>query len=519
LLSLAPELMGDFNKEIERKFGKWLLDCDGDFIIVIIAKNTGDLVLFNDAIGRLPLYYQIRENAIVMSREPKFIILSLDNRQIDEIGLAEYLIFGHNLSKRTFSKNIKRFPPASLARFSISQKKCEVKQVYEWNCHPDYPEEKPFLECSRDFAAEFLTGIENRLNANHDLKPVLALSGGLDSRAVMFGILKIGGKFSAYTTLTGSKYNKIDAEVSSQLTELTGIDWKQFRLGPAKIEDYLQLAFDQESGSSVFLAFASAGYKHIHKNFGDNIRFFTGDGGNQVMYSLKPPLRFKSVPELTEYITNVSSIFDLEEICRILGLNKSSLEEKIITEIEEFPENDLRDKYAHFKVFSRGVRFVLEGEDRSRFHFWTSAPFWNVRLLKQSLMLPDRYKANFRMYIKLFEYIDKRALEIKYSNIRLPLTSPLTGFYMHLKSIAKSQKLLFQLGRRIILREQFSGYSSEPLNKYLRMIANESNEVGRHIDLKALAKAEANGFTKMQYYLLATVVLRIALIENNFEHY
>jgi len=519
LLYMAPGLISNPDKDLERKFGDWLLNCDGDFIIVMIAKSSGDLVLFNDAIGRLPFFYQIKDHEMVLSREPKFIILSLDNRQIDEIGLAEYLIFGHNLGKRTFSRDINRFPPASLATFSMSRKKYEVKQVYQWVCRLDNPEEKSLKECSHNFADVFLAGIENRLNANDDLRPIIALSGGLDSRAVMFSILKTGGDISAYTTLTSGKYNRIDVEVSRQLSEITNIDWKLFKLAPANIEDYLQVAFDQESGSSVFMAAAYDGFRQIHKNLGDNIKYFTGDGGNQLMYSLKPPRGFKSSSELTDYITNVSSIFGIDEVCRLLGLDKSRLEKIITTEIEGYPEEDVQDKYAHFKVFSRGVRFVLEGEDRGRFHFWTLAPFWNVMLLRRSLMLPDHYKARYRLYIKFFEYIDKRALEAKYSNTGLPLTSPLTGLYLRLKTVAKSQKSLFQLGRRIVLKDQYSGYSNEILNEYLEMITHKSNVVARHIDLESLAGAEVKGFTKMQYFILATVIMRLALIENNFEHY
>ena len=78
---------------VYNSLSQWLLSCNGEFIIVIVDKSSQELVLFNDLLGILPFFNTIYDNKIFMSRDTKYIISLNKQKQLDPIGMAEYLIF------------------------------------------------------------------------------------------------------------------------------------------------------------------------------------------------------------------------------------------------------------------------------------------------------------------------------------------------------------------------------------------------------------------------------------------
>ena len=98
---------------LEEKIRKFQLIADGEFIIVIYDKNKNVFCLFNDSLGRLPLYWYEDDNLIIISREIKFIYPYLNKIKFEEKSLVEYLLFGFVLGERTLIKKITRLMPSS----------------------------------------------------------------------------------------------------------------------------------------------------------------------------------------------------------------------------------------------------------------------------------------------------------------------------------------------------------------------------------------------------------------------
>jgi len=73
---------------------EWLLRTDGDFVIIVLEKNSKEIIIFNDALGRLPLYYCEIPRGLCVSREIRFIANLFNDNRFDRMAIAHacYLV-------------------------------------------------------------------------------------------------------------------------------------------------------------------------------------------------------------------------------------------------------------------------------------------------------------------------------------------------------------------------------------------------------------------------------------------
>ncbi len=495
---------------------RWLLSCDGEFIVLIISKSTSEIVLFNDSLGRLPLYYKTTDDYLFISREPKLIISTLNLKTVDKMGIAECLIFGFNLGGRTMIKDIMRFQPASFVRFSRREKRLEIKVLYQWDFTDRADPDVNFDKCASELESSLVTATRNRVEKLSELYPVLALSGGLDSRVIMLALNESQIKYSAYTSLNPERTNRVDVEVSRDLVNLIPCDWRVYQHKPISIDDYKQIAYNQESGSSVYMVVALDGYRQVQQEFGHDIALFTGDLGGNVMNELSADAQLTTMRNIYHTITNIFRIFKVEDACSLLGINQSDFFETFSSVFNDFPETDFNWKYAHFIMLGRGFRFTMEGEDRSRFFFWLQAPFWGTDVLRSMINIPDKLKKHQALFIHYFKSLDKDALKIKYANTGLLIDSKRAFIFRQLRSFAKKHMWVFHQAKKAHLTSLYQRYKSKILDPYLHEIVKSSSIIEDNLDLKIYQILNDKGLNRLQYNLLATVILRLHLLENDF---
>ena len=61
------------NEAEKETVSDWLIKTDGDFVIYALNKETRDLAILNDVLGRLPIYYYGDDSKLLVSREIEFI--------------------------------------------------------------------------------------------------------------------------------------------------------------------------------------------------------------------------------------------------------------------------------------------------------------------------------------------------------------------------------------------------------------------------------------------------------------
>ena len=96
------------------RLARWLLRTDGDFLLVLVHKADGGIAVINDVFGRLPTYVHLRDGCLILSRDLRRVTQVLGAADFDRMALAQYLLLGFPLGKRSWFAGIEYLEPASL---------------------------------------------------------------------------------------------------------------------------------------------------------------------------------------------------------------------------------------------------------------------------------------------------------------------------------------------------------------------------------------------------------------------
>ena len=106
LFAIASEVHeGELFKETIARF---LAHADGEFVVLIYNKQTRDLCVFNDALGRLPFFCYRDDEVLAFSREVKFIHPFIGQIAFNRLALMEYLLYGFALGERTLIGGVEK---------------------------------------------------------------------------------------------------------------------------------------------------------------------------------------------------------------------------------------------------------------------------------------------------------------------------------------------------------------------------------------------------------------------------
>lgn len=160
----------------------------GKFVIVIYNKEKNKLEIVNDRFGLYPIYYYEKNNNIILSTEPKGIIYSKnsDTFKLDFLAIKEFLTFNYTIGNKYFLKEIKRLEPAT----HIIIKKNHFKKI---NYHKEswkFEKNKANKKDLKKLQKLFVQGLD-KIETKYNIKTILPISGGYDSRYIFFNDKKI----------------------------------------------------------------------------------------------------------------------------------------------------------------------------------------------------------------------------------------------------------------------------------------------------------------------------------------
>ena len=418
-ISLAESSLTQLLDKVE----KFLLTTHGEFIVVIYNKEMQKCLIFNDALSRLPLYYCSSCNRfsdkIIMSREVKFIIPFLKKPDFDILALAEYLLFGYPLGERTFWKNIKRMPPAAISVVDTKNNKLLFKKVLSWNLEPKSENMNQLRQETRKIVNLFLSSSKNIAQTfSKEYAHIVSLSGGLDSRATLAGLVKIGANPIAYSFPSGE--NRISKKIAQTLGVRHQIISSSFKITN---EDYVKLT-DGLGSTSWMLCDVMSFLYGIREKIGNKAILYTGDGGDKTVGPLTCPCNISNVKKLLQYIIETDHIFDMDEISSMLNIHKGTFKEHLEKHIMAFPEKTMEGKLVHFKVFERGFKGMFVGEDRNRIILWSTTPFYSIHFFRASMKVSQRFKNHYILYKNFLSSLNPFLSRIQYYNRLIPLSMP-----------------------------------------------------------------------------------------------
>lgn len=236
LKRLGHQFMLDSDTEvILHAYEEWGTSCVNHFIgmfaFAILDQEANELILFRDRAGVKPLYYYEHENCFMFASELKALYPHPDfHKELDLEGVALYFKFGYIPTPFSIFKGVKKLPPGTYLKYSISIRTCEIFNY--WNVLDYYT--LPKLTLTYEEAKEQLeTILKSACNYRmvSDVPVGVFLSGGYDSVGVT-ALLQNERTERLKTFTIGFPIGNNEAPIAKEIAHLLGTDHTEYICTP-----------------------------------------------------------------------------------------------------------------------------------------------------------------------------------------------------------------------------------------------------------------------------------------------
>ena len=429
------------NTKRKEAISKWLTSTDGDFIIVIRDKKTAVTYLLNDVFARLPLYYYLKNNCLIVSREQNRITELADIKNIDKIGTAQFMMLGYTVGNRTLVEECNYFLPGSLLLVDENKGEVKLERNYVFNFESMVDNNTSYKKHVEQSVELFKKATSKRQHT----KNIIGLSGGLDSRAVA-AAFDFTRNCQAISRLSVNKKEQKDVKLAKKIAAKISLPFKVLNTEAFTGNMIYKLALQKMGLNSLENAFNFQYEEKLLQQENDFV-YFTGDGGDRIKPHITFSKKLKNYEQLMDAIIEKNSVLPYKYIEDITGVTIDCVRNDIISFLQSFPEQSLEIKYIHFMIYESAFKSVFEGEDRKRFYFWTVTPFYATDFFIKSMSIPENYKKNYKFYKDFLIKMDKRVADIENAAWGFPISSYKLNLFLYSKNVAKM--LPFQIKKYI----------------------------------------------------------------------
>lgn len=183
----------------------------GMFAFVVFDHNKHTLTLVRDAFGIKPLFYQKEESGLSFASEISALLeLTANKPKLNLQSAYEYLVMGsYDRGEKTFYENILHLLPGHWLEMDLNSGALMKPQRWWW------PSIEERSDITIEMAAEelrelFLDNV--RLHLRSDVSLGAALSGGIDSSAVVCGMRYLEPKMPIHTFTYVARGSSVDEE-------------------------------------------------------------------------------------------------------------------------------------------------------------------------------------------------------------------------------------------------------------------------------------------------------------------
>ncbi|MFC2170861.1 asparagine synthase-related protein [Calditrichota bacterium] len=394
----------------------FILSHDGDYVCIIINNNLKKFWCFNDVLGRLPMYLFQNSEMIILSREIKFILQLANLVEQDKFGIAEILIFGFVLGTSTLVKNVNRVLAGSMITIDLSSMKSTQQIVYQINFEEFQNYQYDSIEKEADKLAEYLlSACKNLYQSFPDKKFMLSLSGGLDSRTVLAGLLAAGASVKTYTfqdKQMASAGN--DAFYAEQIAQAFCVDWQLFDRPDLNLDQMKKLSWITDGMNWPKMAFILPIFTQLSALYGTGFIHTTGQFGWLLPQNL--PSGIVSSDAFLRFILNRNGYISVKTASLLTSLPATDIIHNIKRKIDGYPEENYANKISHFAFYENMINLNFQAENRNRVYFWHTCPYNSLKYILHALKMPNEYKNNKRLYRMMIENINPLCTQVGYAS-------------------------------------------------------------------------------------------------------
>jgi hypothetical protein len=494
---------------------------DGDFIVVVYAKTTAELFVFNDRWARLPCYYYRSDNLLIVSRNLGFILHWLPSIELDRMAVAEFLIFEYVLGFKTFFRYVTKLRPASLLYATLNAQRLvlDLHQMFEvvfGGSSSRLSEEAALATCEQ----LFMTSLIHRVQRLQEWRyPITAdVTGGYDSRAIVTGLTKLNADVDYYTDDLDTNN---ESTVAQQLADLYGLKLLHIHLSEPR-QDIVEMGRLTYITDGIIDCWASqfVEYKALtrKKRLKPAAARLMGFGGEFIRHPFQPPLFYRSVLDIIKDDV-FSQHLDVVQACAVLNVHVDSLMAHFDAYFQEYQENNLNDQCKHF-YFEYYNTLVNAGENRHRRHSWTVQPLWSKDLCSFEMQQLSLKMLDYAFFKKFLGRLDPRALTVPIFKKGIKRGSKLSALHVTIKPTLKRlayNRYMLRRGRKIqsLLLERQTAVL-QPLTALLLQEIDRLQHMAGYLDRGAIGQMLEKNCRVDRVYILLTVVLYFGEIERRF---
>ena len=507
------------NTPINKKFlSDWIKSIDGEFVIFCYDKNLEKIIIINDLMGHLPLYYKITPKEVIISRDIK-LIQELSPSFPDKMVIAQYLLFSFPLGNNTLFQEIFRLEAGSFISIDLKNSNETIFNFHRFNFQQlNSNHSKSIKENVKNLCNLFNMTCKNRVKSFPDYKNILSLSGGFDSRAVFASLNTNNIPFDCVTFIDDNKIYSKDINISQQLANDFNLSWELLELQKPKGKDIIQLLDSKFGQNNINMAFLITFFQKIEDKFGAKVNYFSGNTGMSLR-SYLPTKKIRNFDELIEYIFsfegkyNMIHNFSLDEVSALLDLNKLEIIRNIKKIIEKYPETDFKFKYMHFLYYGYCFNWHYEGIDRNIFYFWNSSPLESTPFFLYAMNCLDSQKKNKRLFSEFIISLCPQVSKYPISNYNSRLKSRKMKLNLTVESIftripVKLKKIIYKF--KGIQKTNYIPLYPDLFNQQV----SKSKLINNYFNIEYMQKISK---TKQQFHVLFTITNIIEYSERN--HY
>lgn len=380
-----PELSNDFKYNNNADFSSALLvayennqlddflnKLDGYFCAVIYDQNKKQIKLISDRYGMRMLYWYYSEGQFSWASEVKGI-LALDNtdKTIDPTSFDCFMDLGYLLGEHTWFEKIKLIKPATILSFDILKQ--EIHQHHYWTWAEIKPSSLSFDEAVDELGKRFIKAIERRFNPNEKIG--IALSGGLDSRAIFAAVHHLYPEYTGYAYTFGIP-DCDDISIAKQVVARTNWDYKEYHFNNTNwLEPRLEKIWNTDGMQDMMHMHGSEFITDISNKIDINLNGYAGDAifGGSFLNNI--PLNTKiSANNCINFYKQYANLADIEN--NFYQINKV--------------EPNL--------YMNRVRRFTAMGTVNTLIALEHRKPFFDNACVELVFSIPDEYRLNNKLY-------------------------------------------------------------------------------------------------------------------------
>ena len=241
-------------------YTRWGIEClkrfNGIFAFALWDAKKNELILARDPMGVKPLYYCVHNGDVSFSSEIKALLLTGVARTLDREAFSRYMRIADAIGPNTMFKEIKKLPPA---HYAVANGGVITLTQY-WTLSGVQKEHRSNGAWRTRIRETLDAAISRQLVSD---RPVgVFLSGGIDSSAVLAGVVRAEGTARTYTTRfeVDSEYDERfnhDAELAARTAEFFGAQHTEIRVRGADVVPLFEQSvwnLDEPSGSATALS-------------------------------------------------------------------------------------------------------------------------------------------------------------------------------------------------------------------------------------------------------------------------